>query len=109
MTVNKMIVFSVTVIDIIGDPVLGSRRTPGIFTSLEKALSVVKNNENDIADNNLYQYAIIEETLLDEIRPTLRDGVKLWFKYNTITDEFDPCSSLSLPLQLKRLHGFGIG
>lgn len=106
---TKMIVFSVTVIDIIGDPVLGSRRTPGIFTTLEKALSVVKNNEGDIADNNLYQYAVIEETLLDELRPTLLDGVKLWFKYNTITDEFDPCSNTTLPFQLNRLHGFGIG
>ena len=79
-----MIVFTVTVIDIIGDNVLGERRTPAIYTKLDLAINTVRNNFEDISDNGLYQYAVIEETLLNEIRPYIKDGTRLWFKYNSI-------------------------
>jgi hypothetical protein len=104
-----MIVFTVTVIDIIGDSVLGIRRTPAIYTKLVDAISIVKNNDSDIADNNLYQYAVIEETVLNRVRPNVDNGVKLWFKYNGIKNEFEQCDVQKIPSQLIRLNGFGIG
>jgi len=104
-----MIVFTVTVLDIIGDPVLGNRRTPAIFTSLIDAIKALQNNEEDMADDNFYQYAVIEETLLNVIRPKIDGGERLWFKYNSITDEFEPCEQSSVPNRIARLYGFGIG
>jgi hypothetical protein len=105
-----MKVYTVTVIDFIGDPVLGHRSTPAIFTSLEQAITTVKNNEQDIADDNLYQYAVIEETYLDIIRPDLEVTTKKWwFKYNTVLDEFEECETSRLPFNIANLSGFGIG
>lgn len=104
-----MIVFTVTVIDIIEDPVLGIRRTPAIFTELSDAISAVKNNSEDLSDDGSYQYAVIEETLLNSIRPYISDGVKLWFRYNSIFDEFEECDILNVPPKIAKLCGFGIG
>lgn len=104
-----MIVFTVTVIDIVGDPVLGNRRTPAIFTSLDDAVRAVRNNDNDMADDNFYQYAVIEETLLNVVYPMIDGGEKLWFRYNSILDEFEPCEPITVPNRLAKLHGFGIG
>jgi hypothetical protein len=104
-----MIVYSVTLIDLVGDPILGNRTTPAIFTSLDRAMKAVKNNENDLADNNLYQYAVIEETVLDVIRPDLDITTKkYWFKYNTVLDEFEPLSNIHTH-RIFNLSGFGIG
>jgi len=105
-----MLVYTVTVIDIVGDPVLGNRRTPAIFTSLEKALAAVKDNEHDLTDDNLYQYAVVEETYLDVIRPDVHMSTKIvWFKYNTALEEFEQCKPDSIPRNFQRLRGFGIG
>jgi hypothetical protein len=105
-----MLVYTVTVIDVVGDPILGNRRTPAIFTSIEKALAAVKNNESDLTDDNLYQYAVIEETWLNMIRPDLQVSTKrIWFKYNTVLQEFEQCNLESIPRNLSRLTGFGIG
>lgn len=105
-----MIVYTVTVIDVVGDPILGSRRTPAIFTSLDKAVAAVRDNESDLTDDNLYQYAVIEETYLDMIRPDIQMSTKqIWFKYNTVLQEFEQCSLESVPKNLSRLTGFGIG
>lgn len=104
-----MIVYSITVIDIIEDPVLGIRRTPAIFTSLDEAISTIKNNEENLSDDGLYQFAVIEETLLNSIRPIISDGIKIWFKYNSITDEFEECDVINIPSKIARLSGFGIG
>jgi len=107
---NNMVVYTVTVLDVMGDPVLGSRRTPAIFTTAEGAFTAVLNNEGDLADHNLYQYAVIEKTQLNEIRPQLyTDTTKWWFKYNTVTEEFEPCSASVVPPRIARLTGFGIG
>jgi hypothetical protein len=104
-----MIVYAITVLDVLGDPVLGNRRTPAIFTSLERAIQTVRENESDLADNNLYQYAVIEETLLNTVRPYIQSGEKLWFKHNTILDEFEQIDVSKVPPQISRLYGFGIG
>lgn len=104
-----MIVFTVTVLNIIDDPVLGNRRTPVIYTSLQDAIRAVRDNEGDMADDGYYQYAVIEETLLNTIYPFINNGEKLWFKYNSIIDEFEPCSNLTLPQNITKLCGFGIG
>jgi hypothetical protein len=105
-----MIVYTVTVIDVVGDPILGNRRTPAIFTSLQSALAAVKDNESDLTDDNLYQYAVIEETQLNIIRPDLQIPTKrIWFKYNTVLEEFEQCNLESIPRNISRLTGFGIG
>lgn len=105
-----MIVYTVTVIDVVGDPILGNRRTPAIFTSLDKAVAAVRNNESDLTDENLYQYAVIEETYLDVVRPDIEKQTRcIWFKYNTALEEFEQCNPESIPGHIGRLTGFGIG
>lgn len=104
-----MIVYTVTVIDIVGDSVLGIRRTPAIFTDLDNAIYTVRNNLEDISDDGSYQFAVIEETLLNSIRPVITDGIKLWFRYNSISEEFEECDIQNIPPRISRLQGFGIG
>jgi len=94
----------------VGDSTFGIRRTPAIFSSLEHAIHSVRNNEHDMCENNSYQYAVIETTALDLIRPDLYiDTNKKWFKFNTVLQEFEPCLTQHIPLSLQRLSGFGIG
>lgn len=105
-----MKVYTVTVVDVVGDPVLGIRRTPAVFTDLNQAVTTVRNNDEDLSDDNLYQYAVIEETELNVIRPDLCSGIKQWwFKYNTALDEFVPCEISAVPTPISKLKGFGIG
>jgi len=101
------IVYTVTVIDLYTDKVLGIRRTPVIYTDFKFAYLTVKNNSNTLSDGT-YQYAVIEETVLNMIRPTV-DYIKpsqWWYKYNSVTDEFEECEC---PTQLRNQCGFGIG
>jgi len=101
------IVYTVTVIDLYTDKVLGIRRTPVIYTDFKFAYLTVKNNSNTLSDGT-YQYAVIEETVLNVIRPTV-DYIKpsqWWYKYNSVTDEFEECEC---PTQLRNQCGFGIG
>ena len=101
-------VYSVTVIDLSdGTDALGFQKTPAIFTTLDLATYAVINNEDNLSDDGTYQYAVIEETTLNVIRPCLCiDSIKMWFRYNTVMDEFEPCTA---PKQLHRISGFGIG
>jgi hypothetical protein len=104
-----MRVYTVTVIDVESDPVMGMRSTPAIFTNLTRAIAAVKNNECDIADDKLYQYAVIEESYLDVIRPDMdRITKKYWFKYNETLEEFEPFVPTNTHPVFK-LSGFGIG
>lgn len=101
------IVYTITVIDLYTDKVLGLRRTPAIFTDLHKAIYTVRNNVDNLSDGISYQYAVIEESVLNVVRPNLElDGFKLWFKYNSATEEFEESS---VPIQLRNQSGFGIG
>jgi hypothetical protein len=102
------IVYTVTVIDLHTDKILGVRRTPVIYTQFKYAEHSVKNNSNNLSDGIVYQYAVIEESVLNVIRPTV-DFMKpsqWWYKYNSATDEFEPCQC---PPQLRNQCGFGIG
>lgn len=105
---NNPIVYTVTVIDLYTDKVLGIRRTPAIFTDFKYAVLAVKNNTDDLADGSAYQYAVIEETMLDVIRPCVYEikSNKWWYKYNSVMDEFEECN---VPPQLINQSGFGIG
>jgi len=103
------VVYTITVVDIRdSDNVLGFQKTPGIFTDLDTAVYAVTNNDNDLADGNTYQYAVIEQTWLNQIRPLLESGltIKKWYQYNSVLDEFQPCNE---PKQFNRVSGFGIG
>ena len=106
-TMINPIVYTVTVIDLYTDKVLGIRRTPVIYTQFKAAYLSVKNNSNTLTDGT-YQYAVIEETVLNVIRPTV-DYMKpsqWWYKYNSVLDEFEECQ---VPTQLRNQSGFGIG
>lgn len=101
------IVYTITVIDIRVNFPLGLRATPLICDNIEDAIYAVRNNLNDLSDGAIYQYAVIEKTFLNVVRPNLEeDSMKLWYKYNSVIDEFEPCS---IPTILQNQNGFGIG
>lgn len=100
-------VYTVTVIDLRNLLPLGIRRTPLVCTELEDAIYAVKNNIRDLADGATYQYAVIERSMLNEIRPNLEQiSMRLWYKYNSVIDEFEPSE---MPVALRNQTGFGIG
>jgi len=100
-------VYTVTVIDIRNLIPLGIRRTPLICTELEDAIYAVKNNLRDLADGSTYQYAVIEKSMVNIIRPNIEtNSMKLWYKYNSVIDEFEPCE---MPVVFRNQTGFGIG
>lgn len=104
---TEFVVYTVTVIDIRNLLPLGIRRTPVICTELEDAIYLVKNNIRDIADGATYQYAVIEKTILNSVRPNIDgSGIRLWYKYNSVIDEFEVCE---VPHALRNQTGFGIG
>jgi hypothetical protein len=102
------LVYTVTVIDLYTDKVLGIRRTPVIYTQFKYAEHAVRNNSNNLSDGLTYQYAVIEEISLNVIRPCIDYMVpsRWWYKYNSAKDEFDECQ---VPPQLRNQCGFGIG
>lgn len=100
-------VYTITVLDLYTDKILGIRRTPAIFTDLHDAIYTVRNNVDNLSDGILYQYAVIEESLLNVVRPNIEhSSLRLWFKYNSVMEEFDECLP---PPQLRMQTGFGIG
>lgn len=104
---TEFVVYTVTVVDLRNMHPLGIRRTPIICTELEDAIYAVKNNIEDLSDGVTYQYAVIEKTVLNVIRPNIEGGgMRLWYKYNSVIDEFEPCE---VPISLRNQTGFGIG
>ena len=78
-------VYTITVLDLYTDKILGIRRTPAIFTDLHDAIYTVRNNVDNLSDGILYQYAVIEESLLNVVRPNIEhSSLRLWFKYNSV-------------------------
>tara|TARA_R110000868_G_scaffold116936_1_gene310840 strand:- start:565 stop:882 length:318 start_codon:yes stop_codon:yes gene_type:complete len=101
------IIYTITVIDVYTDKVIGVRRTPAIYTELYLAKSAVRNNTKDLADKGQYQYAVIEETVVNVIRPCdVITPTHWWFKYNSATDEFEECK---VPNGFLYQCGFGVG
>lgn len=101
------VIYTVTVIDLRNLLPLGIRRTPVICTDLEDAIYAVKNNLRDLADGATYQYAVVERSVLNEVRPNLeQQSMRLWYKYNSVLDEFESCEA---PQALRNQTGFGIG
>lgn len=104
---SELVVYTVTVIDLRNMLPLGIRRTPIVCNELSDAIYAVKNNLHDLADGTTYQYAVIEKTILNVVRPNIDgDGIRLWYKYNSVIDEFEPCEA---PVALRNQTGFGIG
>jgi hypothetical protein len=101
-------IYTITVIDINDRKnILGTRRTPVIFTRLESAIFAVQNNSEDLCDGGTYLYAVIEETQLDTIRPhILYETKQFWFRYNSAFNEYEP---ILKPEQFQHQSGFGIG
>ena len=101
------IVYTVTVIDLYTDKILGVRRTPVIYTQFKFAEHSVKNNTMGLSDGT-YQYAVIEESALNVSRPAM-DFIKpsqWWYRYNSATDEF---VESQCPPPLRNQSGFDIG
>jgi len=74
------IIYTVTVIDN-SDPSLPDyRRTPAIFTDLDAAVNLVKNNEENIAESGENGYAVIEQTLLNKVLPPVES--RMWFEWS---------------------------
>ena len=101
------IVYSVTVIDTRAGDILGFRRTPVICINLQDAIFTVKNNIQDLSDDSTFQYAVIEETELNVIRPNLETSSKQWwYRFNSVSGEF---TRIDKPQQFLHQSGFGIG
>ena len=102
-----MVVYTLTLLDFHTDPVLGIRTTPGIFSRFHDAEFHVRNNLHQLDDGNTYQYAVIEESRLNEIRPNLQvRRSQWWYKFNAVENSFIAC--VPVP-QLRYQTGFGIG
>jgi len=103
-----MNIYTITVIDINDRKnILGTRRTPAIFTKLQSAVFAVRNNTEDLSDGGTYLYAVIEESIWDVIRPNiLGEARQFWFRYNSALDEYEP---IPKPAQFQNQSGFGIG
>lgn len=101
------IIYSVTVIDTRSGDILGFRRTPVIFNNLQDAIFTVKNNLHDLSDDSTFQYAVIEETELNSVRPNLETFSKQWwYRFNSVSGEF---IRIDKPQQFLHQSGFGIG
>lgn len=104
---SNNIVYTVTVLDVRNFTPIGIRSTPLICTRLEDAIFAVKNNLQDLSDGATYQYAVIEKSILNVVRPNLEiNSVRLWYRYNSVLDEFEPCET---PNAFRNQTGFGIG
>jgi hypothetical protein len=83
-------------------------RTPGVFTSLERAVQAVKHNDMDLAERGYNLYAVVERVTLDMLYPeteqTIRD--RWWFKWNA---ELETYVEMPVPAMYARAFGFGIG
>ena len=101
------LVYTVTVVDLYSDPIVGIRRTPAIYVCFGDAVYAIKNNLGNMSDGITFQYAVIEETRLNVVRPQIDYQQQCWwFKYNSAVDEFVTCNA---PTQLRNQSGFGIG
>ena len=74
------VIYTITVIDDSDPDSPDYRRTPAIFTDFDAAVSIVKNNEENIAESGENGYAVIEQTLLNKVLPPVES--KLWFEWN---------------------------
>ena len=88
MTANpNNVIYTITVIDDSDPDSPDYRRTPAIFTDFDAAVSIVKNNEEDIAEAGENGYAVIEQTLLNEVLPAVES--KMWFEWNWESEAYE--------------------
>lgn len=74
------VIYTVTVIDDSDPNDPEYRRTPAIFTDLDSAVNLIKNNVENIAESGENGYAVIEQTLLNKVLPHVE--FKMWFEWN---------------------------
>jgi len=103
-----MILYTVTTIDVSDKKnILGIRRIPVIYSTLQEAIFSVRNNSQDLSDGGTYLYIVVEETRTNVIRPALEYQVReFWFRYNSAVDEYEP---ITKPDKFSTQSGFGVG
>lgn len=101
--IHSPIIYTVTVIDDSDEEQAPYQRIPGIFSTLDRAISVIKNNESDIAESGTCRYAVIEQTSLDEILPKVKS--RAWFKWDSTEEQY---VSVETPQKFERVRSFGI-
>lgn len=101
--INSPIIYTVTVIDDSDEEQAPYQRIPGIFTTLDRAISAIKNNDSDIAESGTCRYAVIEQTELDQILPNIKRRV--WFKWDVTEEAY---ASIETPTKFERVRSFGI-
>lgn len=102
MTDNR-IIYTITVIDDSDEEQAPYQRIPGIFSTLDRATSAIKNNDSDIAESGTCRYAVIEQTNLDEILPKVKHRV--WFTWDSTEEQY---VSIETPKKFERVRSFGI-
>lgn len=84
---------------------IGRSRPWGYFFDLEEAKKDVINNCLDMAENNYYNYIVIEK-IPEGILPAIAGiDVIQWYKYNTKTDKYLECEA---PEWSKNIMQWGI-
>lgn len=101
--IHSPIIYTVTVIDDSDEEQAPYQRIPGIFTTLDRAIISIKNNDSNIAESGTCRYAVIEQTNLDEILPQVKRRV--WFKWDSTEEQY---VSIETPTKFERVHSFGI-
>lgn len=92
----------------IGDPIwqndilcIERQRIVGWFPALERAMSAVIHNENDLNESGHYDHCVIEKTSLG-LYPYI--GLELWFEWKR-----GRYAAITKPEDLGDIHNLGIG
>ncbi len=81
------IIYIVTAIDDSDPDTPDYRRTPAIFTDLDSAVNLVKNNVKNIAESGQNSYAVIEQTLLNKVLPPVE--FRMWFEWSWKSEAYE--------------------
>jgi len=81
-------------------------RTPGVFTSLDRALQTVKQNDLDIAEQGYNIHAVVEKVTLDMLYPDACIQERWWFTWDA---ELETYVEAPIPTIYAHVVGFGVG
>lgn len=84
-----MKIFNVSTVDVTDSMIKHSVCTVGVFTDYTKALYAIRNNEEDISEDGVNTYCVIEHTESDMVHP--QHNKLEWFNWDEIEQEYLPC------------------